>query len=63
MDPKLIAILVNNFVVPEVVGLIKRHHEATGEILTEEQIKEKLNLDADALIASTDAYLASHPAE
>lgn len=63
MNPQLIAILVNNILVPEIVGIIRRHHASTGEVPTEEEIKAQMNVKADALIAQADAWLAAHPDE
>ena len=63
VDSQFLAILINNIVVPEIVNLIKAHHAQTGQLLTADEIKAKLNVDADAVIAQGQQYLDTHPAE
>jgi hypothetical protein len=58
MDATLIATIVRDVVVPEVLVAIKAHHNATGQWPTEAQILAALNADADRVIAVGQAFLA-----
>jgi hypothetical protein len=48
MDPAIIAILIKNVVIPEILSVIRAHRNATsGQTPNDEQIIAALNLDAD----------------
>ncbi len=58
MDPRVALVLQ---LVPKILDFIKGFHAGTGQLPTEEQIVEKLNLKADQTIATSDAWLKDHP--
>lgn len=60
MDPKLIAIIVNNVVVPELLAIFLRRLNA-GEPLTIEDVTRDLHFDADKVIASGTTWLGNNP--
>lgn len=57
MNPQLLAAVTSQVIVPELLALIRAHHAATGEIMTDEEAIAKLNLDADTAIAKGEAFL------
>lgn len=63
MDPTLLAILVKNVVLPEVLVAIRAHQNATGQMPTDEQVIAALNTDADRYISIGQAFLAQTAAK
>ncbi len=60
MDPLLIAALIQQFAIPELLAWLKSRKDA-GQTITDADIIAKLGADADQIIADADAWLASHP--
>lgn len=60
MNPALIAALIHNVAIPEIITWLKSRSEA-GEPIDDAAIIEKLQMDADAGIAIGEAWLAAHP--
>lgn len=61
MDPALIAALIQNVAIPELLSWLKSRQES-GQPIDDAAILAKLNADADAVIAKGRAYLDAHPA-
>jgi hypothetical protein len=61
MNQALIAALLTQVVIPEIAAVIRAHHNATGNMPTDEQILAALGKDADANIAVGQAWLNAHP--
>jgi DNA-directed RNA polymerase specialized sigma subunit len=61
MNPQLIAMLIQNVIIPEVATAIRAHHNATGNMPTDEQVIAALNMDADRYIQAGEAWLAANP--
>lgn len=60
MNPALIAALIHNIAIPEIVAWLRSRRDA-GATITDEDIIAKLKLDANAGIAVGEAWLAAHP--
>lgn len=58
MDPR-VALVIQ--LVPKILDFIKGFHAASGNMPTEEQVIEKLNLRAEQIIAISDKWLREHP--
>lgn len=59
MNPALLAAILQQSVVPELLNLIRQHHATTGELPTDEEVIAKFNVDVDAAIAKGEAFLKS----
>lgn len=62
MDPKtgaLVVSLLQNVVLPEIFAIFRAHHNATGQMPTDEQVLAALQLDADRVINVGEAFLAA----
>lgn len=62
MNPALIAALLQQILIPEIVAVIRAHHNATGQLPTDAQVIAALSSDADKGITIGEAWLAAHPA-
>jgi len=51
--------ILKNIILPEVTRLIREHFAATGELLTDEQVFERLQAHADDVVAKGEAFLKS----
>lgn len=60
MNPVLLAALIQQVAIPELLNWLKIRH-AAGVLITEAEVLAKLNLDADAGIVKGQAWLAAHP--
>ncbi len=60
MNPALIAALIQEVAIPELMAWLKSK-QAAGEPIDDAAILAKLNMDADAVIAKGNAWLAAHP--
>lgn len=60
MNPALIAALIHNIALPEILAWL-RSRKDSGQIITDADIIAKLQLDADEGIAIGEAWLAAHP--
>lgn len=60
MNPALIAALIHNIALPEILAWL-RSRKDSGQIITDADIIAKLQLDADEGIAVGEAWLAAHP--
>lgn len=60
MNPALIAALIHNFALPEILAWLKSRKDANQEI-DDAAIIEKLQMDADHGIAVGEAWLDAHP--
>lgn len=60
MNPELIAALIQQVAIPEILAWLKRLRD-NGETLDDAAILAKLNMDADAVIARGRAWLDTHP--
>ena len=60
MDPRLIAALIHNLALPELLSWLHSRQQA-GTPLTDADVLAKLQLDADNGIAIGEAWLAQHP--
>jgi hypothetical protein len=60
MDPVLLAALIRQFALPELIDWIKAKH-AAGQVITNQVAREKLGVDADAGIAVSKAWLEANP--
>lgn len=54
--PQLIAVAA-----PVIAGIIRNHHQATGEIPTDEQIRAELLANVEKYLGEGAAWKASHP--
>jgi DNA-directed RNA polymerase specialized sigma subunit len=61
VNPALLIAIIQNVVVPEVSGIIRRHRAQTGADPTDAEIIAKLQLDATKYIDEGEAWLAAHP--
>ena len=62
MNPALIAILLQQIIIPEVAAVIRAHANATGgKMPTDAEVIAALQLDADRALAIGQAWLAAHP--
>lgn len=61
MNPALLAALLQQIIIPEVVAVIRAHHNATGQLPTDAEVLAALGADADKGIAIGEAWLAAHP--
>ena len=61
MNPTLLAALLTQVVIPEIAAIVRAHHNATGNLPTDDQILAALGTDADKGIAIGSAWLAAHP--
>jgi hypothetical protein len=57
MNPILLQAIITQFVAPEILAIIKKHHETTGTLPTDAEVIAQLNTDADALIARGQEFL------
>jgi hypothetical protein len=62
MNPALIAALLQQVVIPEILAIIRAHHNATGNLPTDAQVIAALATDASGVISTGSAWLAAHPA-
>lgn len=62
MDPVLLAALIQQVAIPELLNWLRLRH-AAGATITDAEILAKLNVDADTGIAKGKAWLAAHPPE
>lgn len=60
MNPVLLAALIQQIAIPELMAWLKAKH-AANEPIDDAAIFAKLNQDADAVIADGTAWLAAHP--
>jgi hypothetical protein len=60
MNPVLLAALIQQVAVPELLNWLRNRH-ASGAVVTDADILAKLGLDADAGIMRGLAWLAAHP--
>lgn len=60
MNPLLLAALIQQIAIPELVAWLKSRRDA-GQTIDDAAIIDKLGKDADAIIAEGDAWLAAHP--
>lgn len=58
MDPTLLAIIIKDLVVPEVISFVRGHYAANGTLPTDADVIAHLALDADRYIATGQAFLA-----
>ena len=49
--------IFDQIVLPEIMRLVREHFLATGEILTDEAVRAKLDADADGVIAKGLAFI------
>lgn len=64
MDTKtasLISALIAQVAIPEILAVIRAHHNATGQLPTDAQVIAALAVDADGVIQTGQAWLAAHP--
>lgn len=60
MNPALIAALIHNVAIPEIIAWLKSRRDS-GTTITDADIIAKLQVDADAGIAVGEAWLDAHP--
>lgn len=61
MNPAIIAALLQQVVIPEILAVIRAHHNATGNLPTDAEVQAALSTDTAAGIAIGQAWLAAHP--
>lgn len=61
MDNPNAVIAVINEILPEVLAFIKSFHNSTGSFPTDDEVISQMNIDADRVMAISDAWLAGHP--
>ena len=61
IDKNLLTALLQQVVIPEVLAVIRAHHNATGQMPTDAQVIAALGQDADKGIATGQAWLDAHP--
>ncbi len=61
MDPVLVGILVKDILLPEIAAIVRAHHNATGNMPTDQQVLDALQLDANTIIDRGQRYLAGLP--
>ena len=59
----IVSSLIENVAIPEILAVIRAHHNATQEFPTDAQVLSALALDTSRGIAIGEAWLAAHPAE
>lgn len=59
MSPTLLAALINQFAVPEILRWLAQLH-SEGRVVSEEEALAKLQMDADVGNAAGAAFLRSH---
>jgi hypothetical protein len=57
----LISALIQQVAIPEILAVIRAHHNATGSLPTDAQVIAALGQDADGVVATGQAWLAAHP--
>lgn len=61
MKTGLLAILIQQVIIPEVAVAIRAHRNATGKMPTDAEVMAALQVDADRYIQVGEAWLAAHP--
>lgn len=62
MNSNMLAALLQQIVIPEVIAVVRAHHNATGNLPTDAEVLAALGADADKGISVGEAWLAAHPA-
>lgn len=57
MDKNLLAVLLKDVVIPEVLAVVRAHMAATNAVPTEAEVLAALQIDADRLAAVGQAFL------
>ena len=61
MNPELIALILKDIIIPEVVAVIRAHANATGgKMPTDAQVLEALQVDADRYIRAGESWLKAN---
>lgn len=61
MNPQLLTALLQQILIPEVIAVVRAHHNATGALPTDAQVMAALGADADKGVSIGEAWLAAHP--
>jgi hypothetical protein len=61
MNPVIIASLIQQVLLPEILAIVRAHHNATGQLPTDAQVIAALGTDTSGNIAIGTAWLAAHP--
>lgn len=62
IDPNLISALITQVAIPEILAVIRAHHNATGNLPTDAQVIAALGTDTTGIITVGQAWLLAHPA-
>ncbi len=60
MNKDILAALLQQVLIPELLAVIRAHYNATGHLPTDAEVIAALGADADAGIATGQAWLAAH---
>lgn len=62
MDATLVSALLVQVVIPEIMAVVRAHHNATGQTPTDAQVIAALGTDSNNVIQIGTSWLAAHPA-
>jgi hypothetical protein len=56
----VVSSLITEVAVPEILSFVRRRHEETGALPSEEDVRAHLEADANAVIARGEVFLREH---